>query len=130
MAATAAKNGMEWKSLGHREDVLAMLDDSFEGRAEVKRGKMFGFPSYSTGGKVFASVYGDGPALKLPQATINRLADPEIAPFRPMGKSMGGWVLITRPEAESYSGDAGLFEASLAYVAEQAAAPNPAARKK
>jgi hypothetical protein len=130
MAATAGENGMAWESPGHREDVLAVLDDYFTGRPEVKRGKMFGFPAFSTGGKVFATLFGDGVALKLPPETIDRLADPEIAPFRPMGKSMGGWVLISRPEAESYADDAGLFETSLAYVANQAAAPKPATRKR
>ena len=130
MAATATKNGMEWESPGHREDILAVLGDYFDGRPDVKRGKMFGFPAFSTGGKVFATIFGDGVALKLPQATIDRLADPEIALFRPKGKSMGGWVQISRPEAESYTDDAGLFETSLAYVAEQAAAPKPAPRKR
>jgi hypothetical protein len=121
---------MAWESPGHRDDVLAVLDDLFDGRPDVRRGKMFGFPAFSTGGKVFASVYGDGVSLKLPQATIDRLADDEITPFRPMGKTMGGWVLISRPEAESYAGDAALFEASIALVAAQAATPKPEPRKK
>jgi hypothetical protein len=73
---------------------------------------------------------GDGVALKLPPDTIARLADDEIAPFEVMGKKMGGWVQISRPEAESYAADAPLFETSIGYVAEQASRPKPAPRKK
>ena len=130
MAGAAAAKSRVWVSPGHREDVVAVLGDHFAGRPEVRRGKMFGFPAFSTGGKIFAIAFGDGIALKLPQETIGRLADDEIAPFRPMGKSMGGWVQISRPEAESYEGDTGLFETSLAYVAAQASQPKPAPRKK
>src|SRR5262245_38449209 len=125
-----AAKAMEWEAPGHREDVLAVLDDLFDGRPDVRRGKMFGLPAFSTGGKVFATVMGDGVALKLPPDTIDRLADDEIAPFEVMGKKMGGWVQISRPEAESYAADAPLFETSIGYVAEQASQPKPAPRRK
>jgi hypothetical protein len=130
MTGTVSVKTTQWESPGHREDVLAVLDDQFAGRPEVRRGKVFGFPAFSTGGKVFAIAFGDGVALKLPQETIDRLADDEIAPFRPMGKTMGGWVQISRPEAESYAADFGLFEISLAYAAAQASQPKPMPRQK
>ena len=130
MAAEASTKTKEWEAPGHRDDVLAVLDDLFDGRPEVRRGKMFGLPAFSTGGKVFATVIGDGVALKLPPDTIKRLDDDEIAPFNVMGKTMTGWVQISRPEADSYVADAPLFEASIGYVAEQAAQPKPAPRKR
>jgi hypothetical protein len=130
MAGAGSVKAMEWEAPGHREDVLAVLDGLFNGRPDVRRGKMFGLPAFSTGGKVFATVMGDGVALKLPQETIDRLADDEIASFEVMGKKMGGWVQISRPEAESYAADAPLFETSIGYVAEQASQPKPAPRKR
>lgn len=130
MAGAESARAMEFGAAKHREDVLAVLDDLFAGRPDVRRGKMFGLPAFSTGGKVFATVMGDGVALKLPPETIDRLADDEIAPFEAMGKKMGGWVQISRPEAERYLADAPLFEASIGYVAEQASRPKPAPRRK
>jgi hypothetical protein len=130
MAGRESTQAREREAPGFRDDVLAVLDDLFAGRPEVRRGKMFGLPAFSTGGKVFATVMGDGVALKLPQETIVRLADDEIAPFQAMGKTMSGWVQIDRPEAERYRGDAALFETSIGYVAAQAAQPKPAPRKR
>jgi hypothetical protein len=114
---------------GHRNDVLEVLVDLFAHRDDVRQGKMFAFPSFSIGGKVFASAFGDGVSLKLPSETIERLVDDEITPFVPMGKKMTGWVLITRPEAESYRDDAELFELSINYVAEIARKQPPRKRK-
>jgi hypothetical protein len=130
MASSVSAKTREWEAPGFRDDVVAVLDDLFGGRLDVRRGKMFGLPAYSTGGKVFATVMGDGVALKLPQETIARLADDEIAPFQAMGKTMTGWVQIDRPEAERFVADAALFETSIGYVAEQARQAKPAARKK
>jgi hypothetical protein len=115
---------------GHREDILEVLIDLFADRDDVRQGKMFAFPSFSTGGKIFASVFGDGVSLKLPPETIDRLADDEITSFVPMGKTMTGWVLITRPEAESYRDDVNLFNISIDYVAELARERPPRPRKK
>lgn len=131
MVGSAVTKTIEWgEGPKHRDDVLAVLDDLFEGRPEVRRGKMFGLPAFSTGGKVFATVIGDGVALKLPLDTIARLDDDEIAAFNVMGKAMTGWVHISRPEAESYLVDVPLFEASIGYVADLAMQPKPAPRKR
>jgi hypothetical protein len=131
MATIGPMKTIEWgDGPKHRDDVLAVLDDLFDGRPEVRRGKMFGLPAFSTGGKVFATVIGDGVSLKLPPDTIERLDDEEISPFSVMGKTMSGWVQISRPEADSYLQDVPLFEVSIGYVADQAAQPKPAPRKK
>jgi hypothetical protein len=114
---------------GHRDDILEVLIDLFADRDDVRQGKMFAFPSFSTSGKVFASVFGDGVSLKSPPETIDRLADDEITPFVPLGKTMTGWVLITRPEADSYRDDADLFDLSIDYVAELAREQPPRRRK-
>jgi hypothetical protein len=128
MAATASKPAPAWEAPGFRDDVAAFLADQFAGRPDVRQGKMFGHPAFSTGGKVFACAFGDGVALKLPPATIDRLADPAIVPFRPMGRPMGGWVQISRPDPVDYALDEGLFETAIAYVGEQAAQAKPAPR--
>jgi hypothetical protein len=129
VAQAAPKDAKEW-SPGFRADVVETLAGLFDGRADVKQGKMFGLPAFSTAGKVFACAFGDGIALKLPPATIERLADPGISPFRPMGRSMGNWVHVCRPGAADYRGDEALFDASIAYVADEAPKSPPAPRKR
>lgn len=101
---------------GHRDDVRFVLSDLFANRADVRETKMFSFPSFSTGGKMFAVVIGDGVGVKLPQETIDRLADDDITPFEPMGKKMSSWIQISRPDAEMYRDDADLFEVAISYV--------------
>ncbi len=103
---------------GYRSDILDVLEGLLADRPEVTRGKMFGFPAFYTGGKLFACVYGDGVGLKLPREMIGSLqGKPGITPFRPYGKPpMKEWIQICHARAEGYAGDSRLFQESVAFV--------------
>ena len=105
----------------YRDDVLAAVSALLDGRPEVTPRKMFGHPGFAVGGKMLACLYDDGVAVKLPEATAQAaLARPDIEAFRPYGKSMREWVLITHDDLAAYEGDVDLFEAAIEYVAEVA----------
>ena len=105
-------------SPGHRADVVAVLARLLGKWRQVTPGKMFGFPAFYTGGKLFACVYGEGVGLKLPAEQVQELeGQPGIGPFRPYGMAkMREWVQITRDRADEYRADAALFRAAIAFV--------------
>ena len=111
----------------YRDDVLAAISALLAERPEATPRKMFGHPGFAVGGKMFACLYDDGVAVKLPEATAQAaIARPDIEAFRPYGKSMREWVLIAHDDLGAYVGDVDLFEAAIAYVAEVASRPEPA----
>lgn len=107
---------------GYRADVLAVVSDLLAGHPAVTPGKMFGLPAFYTSGKLFASLYGDGIAVKLsPDRVAELLGRPDCEPFAPTGRApMRAWALIRRPLAEAYVDDLPLLLASVEYVAEEA----------
>ena len=125
MHATRVRKSLKQRrsSPGFRADVVDMLARLLAQRPEVRPGKMFGFPAFYTGGKLFACVYGDGVGLKLPEVKVRKLdGKPGIGPFRPYGMArMREWVQITRNRAGDHAADAKLFQASIAYVRRAAA---------
>jgi hypothetical protein len=120
-------------SPGYRADVMEVLDRLLGKRPEVTRGKMFGFPAFYAGGKLFACVYGDGAGLKLPQGAIRTLeGKPGITPFQPYGKArMKEWIHIRHDQPGAFSEDAALFQASIRFVSRTAKQPKrpPGSRK-
>ena len=110
-------------SPGYRTDVAEVLSRLLLSRPDVVPGKMFGFPAYYSGGRLFACVYGDGVGLKLPQDTVRQLeGKPGVTPFQPYGKPrMREWIHLRRVRASGFSKDAGLFEQSIAFVGKAAA---------
>jgi hypothetical protein len=109
-------------SPGYRTDVLDVLSRLLVGRADVRSGKMFGFPAFNTRGKLFACVYGDGVGLKLPEDMVRQLdGKPGITPFQPYGKPrMREWIHIRHNRASHYARDVNLFEASIKFVGSSA----------
>ena len=85
----------------------------------VKKGKMFGYPAYYIGGKLFACVYEDAVGLKVPEElALQLLKRDEITHFQPLGKrKMREWIQINRTHSEDYHQDKDIFEASLQHVA-------------
>jgi hypothetical protein len=88
----------------------------------VKAGKMFGYPAYYAGGKLFACVYGEGVGTKVPEALARRLlAEPHIVAFRPMGRPpMREWVRINRADSKDYAQDVGIFRRAARFVGSMA----------
>lgn len=128
-----ARSGGRPASPGYRNGVVGVLDRLLAARPEVTRGKMFGFPAYYTGGKLFACVYGDGVGLKLPQEVIRTLeGKPGLTPFRPYGRPrMKEWIHIHHDHPGALSKDAALFQVSIRFVSRTAKQPKrpPGSRK-
>lgn len=107
---------------GYRADVLTVISDVLAGHPAVTPGKMFGLPGFYTAGKLFACLYGDGIAVKLPPGRVaDLLGTPDCEPFAPTARApMRAWVLIRRPTAEAYADDLPLLLASVEHVADEA----------
>src|SRR6185369_17176539 len=102
----------------YRDDVLAAVTALLADRPEARPRSMFGFPGFAVGAETFATFYEDGVALKLPETLAQQVVSrPDIEPFRPYGKSMREWVLITHGDLAAYEGDLDLFKAAIAFVA-------------
>jgi predicted DNA-binding protein (MmcQ/YjbR family) len=98
------------------KDVLdaLLLDIPF-----VRAGKMFGYPAYYVGGKLFACVYGDAVGVKVSETLAKELLErEEIDRFQPMGKrKMREWIQIYRETSEDYKKDKDIFLMSVEFVA-------------
>ena len=83
----------------------------------VVPGKMYGYPAYYIGGKLFASFYEDGVCVKVPEPLANELLEREnIEPFQPMGRKMREWIHINRQNSKDYLKDKDIFDASIRFV--------------
>lgn len=98
---------------------LAALRRLFSAWPEVREGKMFGYPAFYVGRKMFACVYGSGVGLKLPAATVPALLErPTVKWFEPMGRRrMREWIEIDRTRSADYRHDRALFEVAIGYAA-------------
>jgi hypothetical protein len=87
----------------------------------VTSGKMFGFPAYYTGRKLFACIYGEGVGIKVPEKVAGSLVGQEgIIRFQPLGrKPMKEWIQITRERSEDYRNDLEILKVSIEYVSHQ-----------
>ena len=101
---------------GHKE----VLDRILLVIPGVTAAKMFGFPAYFIGKKLFACVYGDGVGVKLATVLAEELLTrPDVIPFKPYGKPrMKNWVQINRSHSEDYADDASVFRTSVDYVSQ------------
>lgn len=97
----------------------AVLDELLLALPGVVARPMFGYPAWAVGGKVFACVYGDAVALKLPAERARALLDQaDVVPFQPLGRApMAEWVQIHRTCSDDYRLDLDLFVAARAHVA-------------
>jgi hypothetical protein len=100
------------------EAVQPFVDELLLPLPGVRPGKMFGYPAYYTGRKMFACLYGPGVALKLPPADVDRLLGRTgMTRFNPMGRmTMRGWVMIVRKRPGDLRRLRDLFRASFEYV--------------
>ena len=85
----------------------------------VKPGKMFGYPAYYVGGKLFACVYGDVVGIKVPEVLATKLLQrDDVKYFQPLGRRrMKEWIQIDKDNPMDYSNDSDIFFASIEYVA-------------
>ena len=83
----------------------------------VRAAKMFGFPGYWAGDKLFACLFGPGVGFKLPPARAAEvLHRPGFEPFTPRGRKMAAWVMVVPRKPADLRRHEVLFRESLAYV--------------
>jgi TfoX/Sxy family transcriptional regulator of competence genes len=84
----------------------------------VVAGRMFGYPAYYTGRKLFACIYEDGVGLKVPEKIADSLVGQKgIVRFQPMGRRpMKEWIQINREHSEDYRNDQEILKISIEYV--------------
>ena len=94
-----------------------VLDEMLLKLPGAEAGKMFGFPGYWTGGKLFACLYGPGVGFKLsPERAARALKEPGFVPFTPRGKQMTAWVMVKPKRAADLRRLEPLFRESLDFV--------------
>jgi TfoX/Sxy family transcriptional regulator of competence genes len=86
----------------------------------VTAGKMFGYPAYYVGKKLFACVYEDGVGIKVPENLANDLIKNEgITYFQPLGRpKMKQWIQIqiNQGNSEDYYKYIEVFKVSIEFV--------------
>ncbi|WP_435065167.1 TfoX/Sxy family protein [Halobaculum sp. EA56] len=90
-------------------DLRALLDRTTEHWPGVARTTMFGCPSYTADGTLFAVVSSQGVALtRLPDDERERLAaDHPVEPFEAGPRTVDGWVVL--PPAAATDCDLGRY---------------------
>jgi hypothetical protein len=109
---------------GHREEVLADLEELLRGRSDVQRGYAFGKPRFYGGNnKLVVFCFGEGIRLKLPVERVAALvaADPDKHLKSPNGRETNEWVHIARQDAEKLRQDRALIEEAIAFVSRDGA---------
>jgi hypothetical protein len=112
------KGDQHMGSLNYNLEQKGMLDRLLLDQPEVSAGVVFGLPCYKINGVVFATLYGEGVGIKLPEARVRELLEqPGFVPFRPFGRNRGKeFVQITHENPEDYQHDKPLFEEAMRYA--------------
>jgi len=83
----------------------------------VNPGKMYGYPAYYVGGKLFASLFNDGVCVKIPETRVKELLKKDyFFPFEPMGRKMREWIFIIRENSKDYLYYKDIFNESIEFV--------------
>src|SRR5579871_5249035 len=94
-------------ALNYNPELQVTLDDLLLARPEVTSGVVFGLPCYKIHGVVFATLYGEGVGIKLPETRVKELLEQTgFGPFRPFGHNRGKeFVQITHEYSKDYQLD-------------------------
>jgi hypothetical protein len=105
-------------SLNYNPEQKVTLDRLLLAHPEISAGVVFGLPCYKVNGVVFATLYGEGVGIKLPEARVKELLEqPGCVPFRPFGRKRGKeFVQINHENPQDYQHDHSLFEEAMRYV--------------
>jgi hypothetical protein len=94
-----------------------VLDEMLLGLPGVRAARMFGFPGYWAGKKLFACLFGPGVGFKLPPERAQEvLTKTGFSPFTPRGRRMAAWVMLVPKRPADLVRHANLFRESLEYV--------------
>ncbi len=104
--------------LNDNSEQKVTLDRLLLDHPEVSAGVVFGLPCYKVNGVVFATLYGEGVGIKLPEARVRELLEkPGFVPFRPFGRNRGKeFVQINHENPQDYQQNKALFEEAMRYV--------------
>jgi hypothetical protein len=110
--------------LNYNSEQKVTLDRLLLDYPEVSASVVFGLPCYKVHGVVFATLYGEGVGIKLPEARVRELLEkPGVVPFRPFGRNRGKeFVQINRDNPQDYQHDKALFEEAMRYAVSTSAA--------
>lgn len=91
-------------SVRYRDDHLQVIRGLLADDRDVRESRMFGYPAFFAGRRMFACIYGVGVGLKVPPALVARLIEcGEAIAFRPHGKpTMREWIQINRSCSKDY----------------------------
>lgn len=105
----------------YSEANLEALRGLFRAFPEVREGRMFGYPAFFVGRRMFACVYDVGVGVKLPADDVQALLQSRgNIPFQPHGKArMREWVQLNRPRSSDYMEEMNVFERSTRFVQEK-----------
>jgi len=108
---------MTMSPVNYNENHKPILDSFLLDHPLVSPGKMYGHPAYYVSGKMFASLFGEGVCLKIPEKRVKELLQKEyVVPFEPRGRKMREWILLVRENPEEYLKDKEIFEESIDFV--------------
>ena len=80
------------------ETLAALFDRVVPADPDVRRRKMFGWPSAVVGGNMFAALHRDAFILRLPPDELREVEGLGGRPFEPMpGRPMRGYVVVPEP---------------------------------
>src|SRR5260370_4581141 len=104
--------------LNDNSEQKVTLDRLLLDHPEVSAGVVFGLPCYKVNGVVFATLYGEGVGIKLPEARVRELVEkPGFVPFRPFGRNRGKeFVQINHENPQDYQQNKALFEEAMRYA--------------
>ncbi len=107
-------------SVRFREDHLQAIRGLLAEDRDVREGRMFGYPAFFVGRRMFACIYGDGVGLKVPLTLVARLIEcGEAIAFRPHGKpTMREWIQINRSCSKNYAADLDVLLAAKQFVSD------------
>lgn len=96
-------------------EAIRAIVQAFPGARE---GRMFGYPAFFVGRRMFACVYDVGVGVKLPaEDALSLLKREGNIPFRPHGKArMREWVQLNRAGPGDYLKETKVFERSVEFV--------------
>ena len=98
-----------------------ILDSFLLNHTIVKPGKMYGYPAYYVGGKLFASLYMEGVCVKIPEKRVKELLEEKgFRYFEPMGRRMREWIFIIRENSKDYLNYQNIFFESIEFVSKLA----------
>lgn len=101
-------------------DIKDVLDSFLLGVPGVQVGRMYGYPAYYYGGKLFALMGDKGVGIKVPEDLAqNLLQRGDCLPFdAPASNETTIWVQLTKRFPADFVNEQAVFRASLEFVAD------------